>query len=480
LSDIPVADRFLWPIEPIRRVSESGFVNVSLDQAGTPRYVPLVMRADEGLVPSFALAVAGAATGAPVLEARTLLLGGRSIDTDLGQNMPLRFYGPGESFRTISAADVLRGHVPDEAIRDHIVIIGATAAGVGDTFSTPFDPILPGVELLATAVGNLLEGHGLVRTVETRRIDAAAAILLPLLAILLMSLQRVGIGLALTALVVAVWAAVTTIAFSRGYWLSAAVPIAALSVPGALYAFGRMVLLRATERSLAVTQQTMRLFHPPVLADRLATSPDYLSQPVQQDVAVLFVDLNGFTAMSERIGPSETRDRLKSLHTIIDETVERHGGVTLNYMGDGAMIVFGLPETRAGDADRAMDASIDLIGSIQSWLDSLAPEERHARGVRIGAHYGPVVVSRLGGEHHQQITISGDTVNVASRLLDIASASGARIALSADLAAALSRRPPGVLSDGRPVAIRGRALPLTVLAWTPEPDPVLPARRAGP
>jgi adenylate cyclase len=127
-----------------------------------------------------------------------------------------------------------------------------------------------------------------------------------------------------------------------------------------------------------------------------------------------------------------------------------------------------------------MDASIDLIGSIQSWLDSLAPVERHVQGVRIGAHFGPVVVSRLGGEHHQQITISGDTVNVASRLLDIASASGARIALSADLEAALSRRPPGVLSDGQPVAIRGRALPLTVLAWTPEPDPALPARRAGP
>jgi adenylate cyclase len=89
-------------------------------------------------------------------------------------------------------------------------------------------------------------------------------------------------------------------------------------------------------------------------------------------------------------------------------------------------------------------------------------------------------VSRLGGEHHQQITISGDTVNVASRLLDIASASGARIALSADLEAALSRRPPGVLSDGQPVAIRGRALPLTVLAWTPEPDPALPAHRTGP
>ena len=331
------------------------------------------MRADEGLVASFALALAGAATGAPVVEAGAVLLGGRNIQTDLGRNMPLRFYGPKESFRTISAADVLRGLVPDEALRDHVVIVGATATGVGDTFTTPFDPVLPGVELLATATGNLLEGHGLIRTVETRRIDAAAAILLPLLAILLMSLQRVGVGLALTACLVVVWAAVTAIGFSRGYWLSAAVPIAALTVPGALYALGRMMLLRATERSLSVTQETMRLFHPPVLADRLATSPDYLAQPVEQNMAVLFVDLNGFTAMSERIGPTQTRDRLKALHTIIDETVERYGGVTLNYMGDGAMLVFGLPETGSDDADRAMDAAIELIGSIQFWLDRPQP-----------------------------------------------------------------------------------------------------------
>ena len=70
-------------------------------------------------------------------------------------------------------------------------------------------------------------------------------------------------------------------------------------------------------------------------------------------------------------------------------------------------------------------------------------------------------------------------MNVASRLLDVASARGARIALSADLAAAMGRTPSGTLGDERQVTIRGRALPLAVLTWTPDPDPALPARRAG-
>ena len=98
---------------------------------------------------------------------------------DLGYHMPLRFYGPEGSFKRISAAQVLRGGLDPEALRGKVVVVGVTAAGSGDLFATPFDRVAPGVEVFATAIGNLLAGDGLARTRSTRRIDAAAAVALP-------------------------------------------------------------------------------------------------------------------------------------------------------------------------------------------------------------------------------------------------------------------------------------------------------------
>jgi adenylate cyclase len=85
-------------------------------------------------------------------------------------------------------------------------------------------------------------------------------------------------------------------------------------------------------------------------------------------------------------------------------------------------------------------------------------------------HYGPVVVSRLGGDSHQQITITGDTVNVASRLLEVAKVHGAVLAASADvLAAARASGCPPTNGTEIEVEIRGRVQPLGVCLWHTQP-----------
>jgi adenylate cyclase len=127
--------------------------------------------------------------------------------------------------------------------------------------------------------------------------------------------------------------------------------------------------------------------------------------------------------------------------------------------------VFGLPEPSPDDAARALGAALALAGAVARWLSGLAPETGDRLGVRLGAHCGEVVVSRLGGETHQHITATGDCVNVASRLLEVAAAHGATIAASAALfERARARRPlpAGAFGGEREVAIRGRARPLSV------------------
>jgi adenylate cyclase len=409
-----------------------------------------------------------AAAAEPELLRDGVRIGRAAVPTDLGYHMPLRFYGPRGTIRTVSAGSVLRGDAPGAELRGRIVVVGATATGTSDSFATPFDPVLPGVEVLATAVGNIVGGDALARTRTVRRIDAAAAVLLAVSTVLLLSMRRIGLGLLLFGTLAAVFATIVMIAFLLGTWFSLALPLAAAMPPALLYAAGRLALDRHTERRLEATQAAFRRFHSPALAEHLAAAPDFLLEPVQQEAAVLFIDLSGFTGVSEGLGPAKTRDLLKALHSIIEDEVTAGGGLVLSFMGDGAMIVFGLPAPRPDDAARALDAAIGLTERVRQWLDGLAPEVRRRLGVRVGGHLGAIVASRLGGDAHQHITCTGDCVNVASRLLEVAAQQHAVLAISTDLfnrARAASEAPVLGFSEERQVSIRGRSQLLSIRIW---------------
>src|SRR4051812_41877206 len=134
-------------------------------------------------------------------------------------------------------------------------------------------------------------------------------------------------------------------------------------------------------------------------------------------------------------------------------------------MGDGAMLVFGLPASHPEDARRAFDAGLSLGSALKAWIGDLSLPEGSVLGMRIGVHYGAVVLSRLGAETHQHITATGDVVNVASRLLAVASQENVELVFSDDLVAAAAVSADGILRSfegPREVQIRGRTRPLNV------------------
>ncbi|WP_368671444.1 CHASE2 domain-containing protein, partial [Corallococcus exiguus] len=179
--------------------------------------MPLVLRLDDRLIPSFALRVASIALKQdPQILPDRISFGGRRIDTDIGFNLPLRFYGSRGTIRTISAADILSGRLDEAALKDRIVVIGATVTGGGDVFPTPFDPILPGVEVLATAISHLTSGDNLLRDNRVRATDVAVAVILPMFLVLLLSWHRSVIAFGLIALVAMLWIGLTIVAFKYG------------------------------------------------------------------------------------------------------------------------------------------------------------------------------------------------------------------------------------------------------------------------
>jgi adenylate cyclase len=153
----------------------------------------------------------------------------------------------------------------------------------------------------------------------------------------------------------------------------------------------------------------------------------------------------------------------------VDTEVIARGGIITSFLGDGAMILFGLPEPAADDASNAVLCCVDLCARSQQWVDSLPPAVASRTGFKIGAHFGEIVASRLGGGSYQHITATGDTVNVASRLMEVAANHGAAFALSdelirkAGLDCALFDQ--GILTGPKQARIRGRSHSLAIWLW---------------
>ena len=466
LALAPRPSEVLWPIEIIQKAAETGLANISTDASGVPRYVPLLFETSEGVALSFALAVAAAATDAePVFRPDEVEIAGRTIDTDLGYHLPIRYYGPAGGFRRYSAASVLHGEIDPGRLRDKVIVVGAIASGLGDTFATPFDRIAPGAEIFATAIGNLLAGETLKRTESTRRIDAATTALLPAALVALISMRRAFVGLVLAAVLLALWTAGVFLAFVGGYWLAVAPPLAVAAPLVALYTAARFLLERQAGQKAAQATASLAKFQSPVFVDQILRDPRFLERPVAADIAVMFMDLTGSTRVTEAIGPERSRDLLHTMQTLVEGEVTAHGGVVINYMGDGVLAVFGLPKSNSADAARAFAAVEALNRRLAAWLAGQLPRVRDRLDFRIGLHFGPAVISRLGSPTHQQISAAGDTVNVASRLLEVAKQERCRIVVSDDVFRAVAAVPTEIdasLYTPLTVPIRGRVNSLGV------------------
>lgn len=480
LAVLPEAERFLQPLPAFADHAEVGIVNVATGQSGSPLSVPMLFRTRDKVELSFPLRVAARALDEPLTVAPGhLMLGDRVVPTDSNLALPITYYGPRRTIRTVSAQSIFDGTLDRAAIENRIVVIGASVAGGGDFYPTPFDSLMPGVEVVSTAITHLVAGDAILRDHRVRIADALTAILLPVLLVGLLAWRRIALGTMAAAAVMIAWAGLNLFAFTHGVWLNAATTLAAAVPPVAVFAGVQLWAGGRRTQYFATKSRSLAQFQAPALRDWLSRDPNFLSKPVRQDAAVVFVDLSGFTGLSERIDPDELTDILKAFHALIDRIAIDCGGMITGFLGDGAMILFGLPRAMPDDSARALKCAVDLHRGLARWIASLPPAIAGQLGYKIGAHCGPIVASRLG-ESHQHITATGDTVNVASRLMEIAAQNDARLALSDTLldAADFQGAPDGVLSGPLLARVRGRSGVVTVWFWRDRDGPGQDADKA--
>lgn len=181
----------------------------------------------------------------------------------------------------------------------------------------------------------------------------------------------------------------------------------------------------------------------------------------EQDVAVLFCDIRGFTALSDKRLPFDTVFLLNRYFAVVGKAIEKTGGRLDKFIGDGAMAIFGLNASSKEACRQAVAAAAAIVEDLAQVSEELAAELREPLRVAIGIHAGAAIAGSMGYGRVMGVTVIGDTVNIASRLESVAKELDASLVISGS-AAALS----GVdfsAFEKRTVDIRGHSKPLKII-----------------
>jgi adenylate cyclase len=198
-----------------------------------------------------------------------------------------------------------------------------------------------------------------------------------------------------------------------------ALRLALLASTGLILALSALRAKQTLSRAASLTRERANLsrYLPSPMVELLAgRDVAELRRGRLQPAAILFADIRGFTAMSERLSPIEVATLLSSFRDRVARTIEGQGGTVDKFIGDGVMGVFGLPEPGTADARAALSAARELLALVKNWNTERSREGQHSIRVGIGVHYGTVFAGVLGHEGRLEFTVIGDAVNVAQRV----------------------------------------------------------------
>jgi adenylate cyclase len=178
----------------------------------------------------------------------------------------------------------------------------------------------------------------------------------------------------------------------------------------------------------------------------------------EMEVTVMFTDIIGFTAMSERMEPAEVADMLNAHFEIIGNCIEAEGGTLDKYIGDAVMAFWGAPERQEDHAERACRAALRIAEEV----DAANTKETSHPPIRlkIAVHTGPLLVGNIGARKRMNYTVIGDTVNTCSRIESLCpkfdSGEGSIILVSGDTAEMASDNTGLSFEDVGSFSVKGR------------------------
>jgi adenylate cyclase len=388
----------------------------------------------------------------PVVAGRIAGVRGVSASSAGSSTPYIDFAGPAGTLPALSFGRLVRGEFEPGRFRGRVVVVGPGRelerhpTSVGQ---------MPGAEIQASALATVLRRFPL--RPSSSAFDAVLIVLLALAPALAVPALRPWVVCILAVALVATLAAGAQLAFEAGRVIPVVVPAGAV-IAGA----GSALAWDSARAALGRLRGRFAQYVPEAV---IAGSPDQRLR-----ATVLFSDVRGFTAFAETREPELVVEILNRYLTDMSDTVSKHGGTVVDYMGDGIMAAFGAPEAVPDHAGRALAAAMEMLGprleSFNDWLEEREPGTRFEMGV--GINTGTVFSSSIGSGRRLAYTAIGDATNVAARLEALTKNAGRPLLLSESTRDDLGPEAAERLVFVGELALSGREAP--VRAWSLAPD----------
>jgi adenylate cyclase len=407
-----------------RATPYAGSFSMMPDPDGVIRKIPAVFKFRDELYAPLSLIAACAYLNQDISDISvdisqfgidSVRMGSLLIPTDEYGNLIVNYRGGPKTFPHISITDILQGKIPDSALKDKIVLVGATATGVYDLRVTPFASVYPGLEIHANVIDSVLSGDFLNQPEWGRFFDVFAVVVSGLFLGLVLPGAGVSLG-ALTA--AAVFAGYVFICYyffaQKGWILNMVYP---LTVTVLVYVCITAYKYLVEARQKRFIRGAFSTYLAPSVVKQLIESPEKLVLGGEQrDITAFFSDVQGFTSISEKLTPTELVELLNEFLTEMTNIILEHEGTVDKFEGDAIIAFFGAPMDLPNHAEIACRACIRMQKRLSElrrvWID----QNRPALKMRIGLCTGTAVVGNMGSRNRMDYTMMGDTVNTAARL----------------------------------------------------------------
>jgi len=336
------------------------------------------------------------------------------------------------SFQDIFLAEqqVLAGEAPhlDPALfKDQIVVVGLTAEGLRDLFTTPFgEGRMPGAEVHANVIDALLSGRTIAPATPWQRLAATLAPALAIAAVGALAAPWVTAVSALAAATAVVWYA--TRALGLGVWLPVVVPVIACLLTF-LSDLAWMYFVEGREKR-RVKRLFSRYVSRDVFQQLLASPTEAVLGGQRREMTVLFSDMRGFTTLSESGEAEDLVRQLNQYFTRMVDVVFSHRGTIDKFVGDMVMALYGAPLDDADHADHAVQTALAMVRELRQLNRLWAVEGRTALDIGIGINTGEMIAGNIGSDEIMSYTVIGDNVNLGARLESLNKDFGTRILIS--------------------------------------------------
>lgn len=473
-SFLPNAHRPILNISSIENSTySSGFLNSVPDYDGIVRSAPSIIKYNDILYPSLSVELIRLVTKAKTLTVQYnqagvehLLIGQIKIPTDLYGNIRINYTGQSPAYTYLSAVDIYNKQFDPSDLAHRIVLLGTSSAGLYDLKSSPFNAVLPGVEVHAHLLDNILNQNIISKPQWGLTFDILSIFVLMIILLCSLLSERFFISSAcVVILVFTVLIAHYILMFHYGLIFNTAFLLFSLLC---FYFLGTLVnYLYVYKNKELIKQKFSKKVSKQVMESLINQHEKLGLQGETKEVSIFFSDIRNFTQISEQMpSPKILIKFLNRYMTPMTDIIISNQGTVDKFIGDSIMAYWNAPNELSHHANHALNSAIEQLNALEQLNAELQHTDLPKINIGIGLNTGKCIVGEMGSLGRSDYTCIGDAVNLASRLEVLNKKHKTQIILSEFFVNALHKPEQYVITSLGKEIIKGKTKPVRVYSCT--------------